>query len=247
MAAHDEVMAYVDGYLDAAGRRRVEERMAAHAEIAQQVEAYRRQNLALKAAFDPIMREPIPERMRPPEPARSPVWLASGLAATLALGLGLGWFARGLSGAARPASTFVMQAAAAHVVYSPEVRHPVEVAANEEAHLVAWLSKRLGHPVKAPLLTTQGFRLVGGRLLPGDQGRPAAHFMYEDAKGQRLTLYVRSLGTRERDTAFRYARENGIDVFYWIDDQWGYALSGAVGRETMLDLAKIVYNDLSGR
>ena len=32
----------------------------------------------------------------------------------------------------------------AHRVYVSEVRHPVEVGADEEAHLVQWLSKRLG-------------------------------------------------------------------------------------------------------
>lgn len=243
----DDVMAYVDGHLDAAARRSVEARVAASPELALQVEAYRLQNRALKTAFDPVLGEPVPARMQPPVRARSPVWLVSGFAATLVAGAAIGWFGHGWSVTTHPTSTFVLQAASAHIVYSPEVRHPVEVAANEEAHLVAWLSKRLGHKVSAPVLSNQGFRLVGGRLLPGDQARPAAQFMYEDSKGQRLTLYVRSLATRERDTAFRYARESGIDVFYWIDDQWGYALSGAVGRATMLDLAKVVYNDLTPR
>lgn len=65
----------------------------------------------------------------------------------------------------------------------------MEVAADQEAHLVAWLSKRLGTPLKVPRLDTLGFGLVGGRLLPGDQG-PVAQFMYQDGQGQRLTLYV---------------------------------------------------------
>lgn len=242
----DDVMAYVDGQLDAAARRRLDERIAATPELAAQVDAYRHQNHALKLAFDPVLREPVPERMQPPRSAGAPLRVALGVAATLALGVALGWYARDLTTPSRAATTFVMQAAAAHIVYTPEVRHPVEVAANEEAHLVQWLSKRLGHKVRAPVLAEQGFRLVGGRLLPGDQARPAAHFMYEDAKGQRLTLYVRGLQARERDTAFRYARESGVDVFYWVDDHYGYALSGVVGRETMLELARIVYNDLSG-
>src|SRR5260370_990363 len=36
------------------------------------------------------------------------------------------------------------RAARAHLVYSPEVRHPVEVEAKEKDHLAKWLSKRLG-------------------------------------------------------------------------------------------------------
>ena len=44
------------------------------------------------------------------------------------------------------------RAANAHAVYVPEVRHPVEVGADQEAHLVQWLSKRLAVPVRAPAL-----------------------------------------------------------------------------------------------
>ena len=76
----------------------------------------------------------------------------------------------------------------AHRLYSVEVRHPVEVAADDEAHMSTWLSRRLGKSIKPPPLAGAGFRLVGGRLLPAD-GKPAAQFMYENAAGQRLTLY----------------------------------------------------------
>ena len=41
----------------------------------------------------------------------------------------------------------------AYAVYAPEVRHPVEVAATQQEHLVQWLSKRLGRPLKVPDLT----------------------------------------------------------------------------------------------
>ncbi len=54
----------------------------------------------------------------------------------------------------------------AHAAYVPEVRHPVEVAAPEEQHLVAWLSKRLSTPIKRAVARTAGYQLLGGRLLP---------------------------------------------------------------------------------
>ena len=59
------------------------------------------------------------------------------------------------------------RAAIAHATYSPEVRHPVEVGADDEQHLVGWLSKRLGIKLRAPKLDEAGMSLVGGRLLPG--------------------------------------------------------------------------------
>jgi hypothetical protein len=58
------------------------------------------------------------------------------------------------------------QAIDAHQVYVTEVRHPVDVGSDQEAHLVAWLSKRLGQKLVATDLAKQGFELVGSRLLP---------------------------------------------------------------------------------
>jgi anti-sigma factor RsiW len=138
------------------------------------------------------------------------------------------------------ANSLPRQAAVAHAVFVPEVRHPVEVGADQQAHLVGWLSKRLGAPLKPPQLDEVGYQLVGGRLLPGDSGE-VAQFMYENAARNRLTLYIRPDAPKAADTAFRYARENGIDVFYWTDSRFGYALSGNTGREDMLRLATLVF------
>src|SRR5262249_59778523 len=87
-----------------------------------------------------------------------------------------------------PAS-FAQEAAAAHLLYTAEVRHPVEVAGDQAGHLDQWLSKRLGGEVHAPHLSELGYRLVGGRLLSSADG-PAGLFMYENANGARVTLYV---------------------------------------------------------
>jgi anti-sigma factor RsiW len=124
------------------------------------------------------------------------------------------------------------------------VRHPVEVGADQQAHLVAWLSKRLGASLKVPHLGGIGYTLVGGRLLPGDRG-PAAQFMYQDAKGQRLTLYVRANRDDSHETAFRFAQENSVGVFYWIDRKLGYALSGEVDKAELLRVATAVYRQLN--
>lgn len=126
-------------------------------------------------------------------------------------------------------------AAVAHAVYTPEVRHPVEVGSDQETHLAARLSKRLGGI---------GFNLVGGRLLPGENG-PAAQFMYQNTTGLRLTLYVRSGLFKNRETAFRYAQEGNVGVFYWADGPLGYALSGELDRERLLEAANIAYHGIN--
>src|SRR4029079_17987040 len=121
---------------------------------------------------------------------------------------------------------------------------PGEVVAEREAHLTAWLSKRLGTPLKVPQLGALGYGLVGGRLLPGERG-PVAQFMYQDTKGMRLTLYVRLNQDDSRETAFRFAQESGVSVFYWLDRKLGSALSGEVDKAELLRVATAVYRQLN--
>lgn len=243
-----ELQAYVDGQLDPLRLAEVEAWLADHPDAAERVAAYRQQNAALHALFDPVLNEALPQGLRRPERRQwrmtMPLRYAA-VAAWLAIGGTLGWFLHGAQ-EGRPGATMALahQAAVAHVVYTPEVRHPVEVGADQEAHLTAWLSKRLGAPLKVPHLGEAGYELVGGRLLPATSG-PAAQFMYQDGRGQRLTLYVRTDSGGNRETAFRYAREDKIGVFYWIDGPFGYALSGDLEKPELLRVAQLVYRQLN--
>lgn len=238
-----ELHAYVDGQLPADRRAAVEDYLAAHPAEAERVRAYRQQNEQLHVLFDTALDEPVPATWQRPPARRVPgLTRAAALLAAAAVGGVLGWALRG-GEAVEITTGLPQQAAIAHLVYSPEVLHPVEVGAREEAHLVAWLSKRLGAPVRAPQLAEAGFELVGGRLLPGKAG-PAAQFMYQDARGARLTLYVRT-AEDNRETAFRYAQEGKVGVFYWVDGPFGYALSGELDRAQLLAVAESVYRALN--
>jgi len=204
---------------------------------------------ALHQLYDPVLEEPVPERLRAPRrrwraPAMAAAWAAIGLCA----GIVAGWqlhASRASIAMQSEVPAFVKRAAIAHATYSPEVRHPVEVGADQEQHLVAWLSKRLGAQVRAPRLDAAGYSLMGGRLLPGDNG-PVAHFMYQNAQGRRITLYVRTEAAENRETAFRFAAEGNVKVFYWIDRKLGYALSSTdLSKEDLLAVADIVYRQLN--
>jgi len=207
---------------------------------------------ALHQLYDPVLDEPVPERLRarlaPPGHLRAVAIAAGWVALGLVAGAIAGWQLHGYR-AMTPSQAevpgFVKRAAVAHAVYSPEVRHPVEVGADQEEHLVAWLSKRLGSPLRAPKLEDVGYHLVGGRLLPGESG-PVAHFMYQSKQGTRITLYVRTYPAGNNETAFRYAAEGNVKVFYWIDRKLGYALSSAdVGTDDLLKVANTVYQQLN--
>ena len=73
---------------------------------------------------------------------------------------------------------------------------------------------------------------MGGRLLPDQEGLPAAQFMYEDSSGRRLTLYVRK-ETGLNNTSFRFYERDGFGSFYWIDRPLAYALSGRLSRDEL--------------
>ncbi|MBV6321606.1 anti-sigma factor family protein [Duganella violaceipulchra] len=257
-----ELQAWVDGRLPPARRGAVVAHLALHPADAARLQAYRDHDAALRALYQPLLEQPVPPAMsaRLMVPARQPAggpghpwppaWRAAAmLALTLSAGAA-GWLLHGaadhaadrLADAASLAA-LPRRAALAHVVYAPEVRHPVEVGADQQAHLVAWLSKRLGAQLKPPQLAAHGYALEGGRLLPGQSG-PVAQFMYRDAGGARLTLYVSTEQSHNKETGFRFAQEGQVSVFYWIDGRFGYALSGNLDKAALATVANAVYAQL---
>ncbi len=251
-----DLHAYVNGQLPADRQAEVEAWLADHPDDAARLHAYRAQNHALRERFAPVLGEPLPAALRTlaaPPARQKTAWLPRGSLQRMAAGFAIaiisglaGWMAHDqYPREARVAQgmTLPRQAAVAHAVFSPDVRRPVEVSAEQEDQLVTWLSKRLGTPVRPPKLGAVGFELIGGRLLPGNSG-PVAQFMYQDASGQRLTLYVSTENATHRDAAFRFAQEGKVNVFYWVDGQFGYALSSGIAKNDLARVATAVYQQL---
>lgn len=271
--------AWLDGELLPERRAEVEAWLHEHPEDAARVRLWEADRDALRAHFDAVLGEPVPQALaqvvwrKPPLVLASPRvgWLRWAAALALftlggAAGAGLMWRlqpqpADGLARAGEPA--WVRRAAVAHAVYVPEVRHAVEVKAQEE-HLSRWLTKRLDVPVKLFDLRAQGFELVGGRLLP-DAAGPSAQLMYQaieatgtgtkgpDAKGGepnarpvRVTVYLRKPDSAT-PASFRYEQQGALGLFYWVEGRsaeggpCGYALVGALPRERLLALAEAIY------
>jgi anti-sigma factor RsiW len=243
-----ELHAYVDGWLDPARLSAVQAYLAAHPEEAQRLQDYQVINQGLHELFDGVLNEPLPDRLiRRPAARRPwrPLLKVAAVAGWLALGGVMGWLVHGYFQERTTVNTaLVRQAMIAHAVYVPEVRHPVEVEASQEQHLTTWLTKRLGTDIRIPSLGEFGYQLLGGRLLPAESG-PAAQFMYQDAGGHRLTLFLRRNTEHGGDTAFRFAQTDGIRGFYWIDRDLGYALIGDMDKETLAGVAHAVYRELN--
>jgi anti-sigma factor RsiW len=245
--SESDLHAYLDGELEHSRRGAVEAHVALQPDEAARLAAYGRLNDALRARYDPVLDESLPPRLAQAGARRaSRVLRYAAMVGWLALGGVAGWQLHSWknSDARATAPAWAHRAAVAHIVYSPEVRHPVEVGADQEDHLVAWLSKRLGTPLRVPHLNGIGYGLVGGRLLPGEQG-PAAQFMYQDGQGQRLTLYVRTNREQTRETAFRFAQDGPVRVFYWVDRGLGFALSAELDKDELLRVANAIYQQLN--
>ena len=244
-----DLHAYIDGQLDPQRNIEITRFLDAHPDTAEKVFACAQINNGLHQLYDGVLSEPVPQRLLDAGNtgrSRRGLFQVAAMLAILSLGYMGGWFARDWIGPiTQPKTVLTDNAFAAHAVYTPEVRHPVEVTSEEEKHLTGWLSKRLGTRIKAPQLSRLGYQLLGGRLLADEEGEPAAQFMYQDVQGNRLTLYLRRKDAAEHNTAFQYAQQDDIRGFYWIDGDLGYVLIGKVDRSVISEIAHLVYEELN--
>jgi anti-sigma factor RsiW len=275
----DETLhAWLDDELPAERRAEVEAWLRDHPEDAARVRLWAADAQALRTRLEPVLAEAVPQRLAQLVWSHAPStaqaggwqrWAAALLVFMLGGGVGaaLMWRLQPASAlATAPAGTpggWIQRAAMAHAVYTPEVRHAVEVKAQEE-HLSRWLTRRLDTRVKLFDLRAQGFELVGGRLLP-DVGRSSAQLMYQaiadpvtsamaaapaasgaETKPVRVTVYLRKPDD-DTPAAFRFEQQGALGMFYWVEGKsaaggpCGYALVGELPRERLLALAEAIH------
>jgi anti-sigma factor RsiW len=245
----DELHAFVDGELPADRREAVANWLAAHPGEAATVAAWRAQAEAIRARYGATADEPLPARLKLEQimrqgsgRGRSLAAMAAAAAFAFMIGGGTGWLARGAAAAPSSFNTITADALDAYKLYVVEVRHPVEVPGNERAHMTQWLSKRFGSALEVPHLESIGLKLVGGRLLPGPTGEAAAFYMYENASGERFTVYCAKASAPE--TALRYRSDDHSAAFYWVDDKVAYVVSGPADRAKLEKVTQTVYEQV---
>lgn len=254
--SEDNLHAYVDGLLPADRVAEVEAWLAAHPDRAAEVNLWQRQNEALTALFPPVEPDHAPDRLNPHVLARRPQgvtlgWTAMAAAAVvlLAVGAGAGWAVQQFN---RPSESagLIASAVTAHALYVNENRHAVEVAAGDRDHLVSWLSNRVARPITPPDLASEGFELVGGRLLPGDydaaDAGPAAQLMYQNAANDRVTVYI-TAALPASDHAYEFSARDSLDAFYWSNDRITCTVVGSLPEAEMKAVARKIYTQLTWR
>jgi anti-sigma factor RsiW len=265
----DDFQAFVDGQLPPERCRAVMAYLAAHPNESSRMSDYRTLSEGLHALYDEALYEPLPTRLRVDHYRGRASWRDRlqrwfgfgvfgltprlvGLAALLAASAASGWWMHRsqvvFPEVETPAMSFARQATSAHLVYAPDVRHPVEFGADQVENMLLWQSERLGQTVHVPQLQDVGFSLVGGRLLPA-AGQPAAQLMYEDPTGQRLTIYIRGRWNAphpgQPEGSVSYAAEDQLGLVYWIEGPFAYALIGAMDREQLFATAETVQQQLT--
>lgn len=261
--SEEDLHAYVDGTLSEERRADVERALEQNPDLATRVSDYFSLNSMFHERYDRVLSEPVPKRLQASAPRRSRIaanWPQfAGMAAALVMGIGIGvgthmghdvlppvaGSSRTRAVSADSSEAFARQAAVAHVVYMPSVDRPTDMNADHEQDFVQWLANRLGTNVHPPMLSKDGFALSGGRLLPGPDGE-TAQFMYRGPNGERVTLCISRRQVNSNTTAFKLYQDGPVNVFYWVDGQFGYAVSGGIDRKQLLQLSHDVYSQLTG-
>ena len=259
--------AWLDDELPSEQRVLVEAWLREHPHAMARVRLWAADREAMRAQLNPVVAEDVPVQLsqavwrHASRPWRWPM-IAAALAtlAALALGIVLGAVlptriqpsvSAQKSGPTSPSDKdWVQRAVIAHAIYTPEVRHAVEVKA-QEAHLARWLTARLKVQIKLFDLREQGFELIGGRLLPDGSG-PSAQLMYQEVvaadatnKTVRVTLYVRR-SDENTATALHFEQQGEVGLFHWVEAEssehaaCAYALVGALPRDRLLAMAEAI-------
>jgi anti-sigma factor RsiW len=226
----DELQAFVDGELPAARCTPVLAHLGRDPEALRRVAQYAAQTHELRRRLEALdlpeddpttvaLQRRLAGRLTRPDYRG---WLRR--AASIAVLLTAGWSGHALyQRYLEPhLPSLVIEAAQAHEVFGEDSERPVELTAASRVEMTAWFSRHLGEPVAIPSLRAVGLRLVGGRLLTGDDG-PVAQLIYEDGEGRRLTLCLSS-EPADRGLEVELVEVDGLTAGYWQDGDLSYAL-----------------------
>ncbi|MDH5444448.1 MAG: anti-sigma factor [Gammaproteobacteria bacterium] len=241
-----DLHAYLDGQLSEARRIQVENWLKQNPDRLKELNEFQIVDRELHQLLDPIIKEPVPDHLQI-RPRKHFFYRVAAAASFIFIGTIIGWQSNTMlagSDQQQIQHHLIQPANFAHVVFSAEKKHPVEVDATQEQHLIKWLSKRLHADIKAPNLLQHGYELVGGRLLPSTN-RMAAQFMYQNKAANRITLYVRRINKVDADSMFQFSNTGSVNTFYWIEGELGYALSGEMERSELLTMARSTYQQLN--
>ena len=268
----ETLMAYADGALDAAAAARVSAQAALDADTRQRIASFRQTGALAKAAFAPVLDEPVPQRLqdaiantRPtaaivafkakPAQAKSGArkWIGGALAASLLLAAGLG--AGGVfSGRLDPvlgglqlasSDRWLENVAGFYAVAEATQASEGRLLVDFTAADVPELGKWFGAKLNRNLAIPD--LTAHGFALQGGRmvivgGRPAAQLVYTDSANAMVGLVIAFSQFSERGA--RSEARQGVNLVHWHRGGYGYAFAGRISSERLKALADQAWNDL---
>ncbi|AIR90931.1 anti-sigma factor family protein [Pseudomonas cremoricolorata] len=228
--SEEELHAFVDERLAPARRAEVQAWLAANPAQAARLRGWqddaRRLRAALAGASVQSLAEPLDLRqVQRSLRQRRQRRLASAAVLLLAVGLGGlgGWQARTASLAEQPLP--MADALQAHRLFARS--DALDIQAREPAQLQRWLEGHFSQVGQLPDLSGYGLQPVGARLLSNEQG-PAALLVFEDAQGQRISLFLRLPGEHFARMPSGQRSDGPLEARYWSHGAYNFALVSAV-------------------
>ena len=254
---HEILQDYVDGELDSISRIEVARHLGETPEDAEIVEDYRRQNELIRELYDPVMIEPVPEKLAHAvdQPrTRWSNWTRYAAAAAVAVVfLFAGWEGRKWYEATEQErlvlADFLDQAVNSYAYY-PFDSDRGNVSEQLRTHLPKWFKEALRQEITPFSLEKAGYSLAGGRVVPSAFG-PAGQMMYRGKDDMMIGVYIRPLVSGDRriifplrsspddEVAFHFAREK-TTVYYWSEGNLAFAFTGNIDRKELFSLVKSI-------
>jgi len=249
---HD-LHAFVDGALDAARRKEVQDHLDRNPDAAEAVSRLMAQRQLLRSTLAPIADEPVPQRLqlgtllaqRQEPPTRHWRWAAAVLVALGAGSVG-GWQVRdrwepvdvaangaangAAGGAANGVAALAGEARSSYLAYASETPEDLD-----RERLVRVVSDKLRRPVEIPDLSAAGYRFAGGRLVATAHG-PAGMFFYDRADGTRMAVMLRPM-TIEKEAPMLAQAWGAIGGYSWAMRGLGYSVVGTESPTTLHPVA----------
>ena len=236
-----DLLAYVDGRLDADPRRKqeVERYLSSNPGMAEMVEDMQAQNDALAAVERDWLSAPVPERLLDVvfagERRSRAVLPLKAAAVLLALtGAAAGGWILGTSGTKDDGlPAFAAQALTDYSHGQPSVAADQSATAMQAATPLSWLTRRISVRVRVPDLTPFGYSLLAHERvdLVDEQ---AVRLSYRHHDGGRVNIYLRPRWEDGPASPSHRTDAEGGTALYWLDGPLAVAMTAEGGQANVV-------------
>lgn len=259
MTVIDDTMlsAYLDEELSPSDRLAFERALAEDPELAKQIAALQIADDLGKQAFAADLEEDVPEHLvdtimsfeaaPAANEARAPSgifkWSIAASVVALFVGLAGGFFAQQVTAPQTVVASrgWLDDIADYHRVYSKQVRHLVEVGAEETDHIESWLTKTVGAPVQVPDLSDFGLTFQGARLLVA-AGKPVAQLVYTNSDGAVVALCI--IQNNVPRDGISAEQRGEFEMVLWGGENSNLVIVGDVGEADLYSIARSLAVDI---